>query len=57
MPKWLLRLLSWILPLISVPLRKQLEEFARQFREDARKTDNPADDILADILCWMLGIE
>lgn len=42
---------------VSGPLREQLERFARQFREDARKTSNPMDDILADILCWLLGIE
>lgn len=57
MPKWLLTLLRWLLPLVSVPLRTNLEKFAREFREEARKTSNPADDILADILCWLLGIE
>lgn len=57
MPNWLIRLLTWLLPLVSGPLRKDLEQFAKKFREDARKTENQADDILADILCWLLGIE
>lgn len=56
MPNWLIRLLSWLLPLVSVPLRKDLETFAKKFREDALKTENQADDILAEIICWLLGI-
>ena len=57
MPNWLIRLLTWLLPLVSPQLRKDLEIFAKKFREDARKTENQADDVLADILCWLLGIE
>lgn len=57
MPKWLLRLLVWVLPLVSGPLREDLVKFAKKFREDARSTPNPADDVLADILCWLIGIE
>lgn len=56
MPEWIVKLLMWLLPLISGPLRERLESFAKGFREDARKTDNPLDDLLADILCWLLGI-
>ncbi len=57
MPNWLIKLLTWLLPLVTPELRKRLEEFARQFRIDAKKTENKADDILADILCWFLAIE
>lgn len=57
MSEWLIKLFRQLLAAVSGPLREQLESFARKFREDARQTSNPMDDILADILCWLLGIE
>ena len=41
---------------VSSVLLVQLQEFAKQFRETAKQTDNPWDDILADFMCGMLGI-
>ena len=55
--RWLLRLLPNLLASISAPLRKALVDFAKQFREDAKKTDNPWDDFAADVICWILGID
>ncbi|MBA7694206.1 hypothetical protein ES703_102813 [subsurface metagenome] len=57
MSDWLIKLFIYIMPLVSPALLKRLQEFAKQFREDARKTENGADDIIADILCWILRVE
>ncbi len=55
--KWLFKLLPNLIASISAPLRKALMDFAKQFREDAKKTENPWDDFAADIMCWILGID
>ncbi len=57
MNDWIFKLLLQILSVISGPLRTQLTDFAKKFREDARKTANPWDDILADIICWLLQVD
>jgi len=57
MNKWILELIRKILMSASGPLRKTLEDFAISFREQAKKTANPWDDILADILCWVLQVD
>lgn len=57
MPEWMFRLLFYILPVVSKPLRAELETFARKFREDALKTENQMDDLLAEVLCWFVGIK
>lgn len=41
---------------VSENLLVNVREFAVKFREDARATENPWDDILADFICGMLGI-
>ena len=41
---------------ISGDLLKGLKEFAVKFRNDARATTNPWDDVIADLICGMLGI-
>ena len=41
---------------VSANLLVNLREFAVKFREDARATENPWDDILADFMCGLLGI-
>jgi len=56
MSSWILRLLPLILQAISEPLRNELVKFAKKFREDARKTPNPWDDFIADIICWLLQV-
>lgn len=56
MPEWMIRLLMWLLPQVSEELRTRLVEFAQKFREDARETENPLDDLLADIICWIFQV-
>lgn len=34
----------------------ELKRFARDFREKAKKTENPWDDVAADLLCFVLGV-
>lgn len=55
--KWLIRLLPNLLASISGPLRQNMIEFAKNFREEAKKTKNPWDDFAADVICWALGID
>jgi len=57
MNKWLLKLLPLVLAALSAPIRAELVGFAKSFRSKAKQTDNPWDDFLADILCWLLLIE
>ena len=53
----MLKLLPNLVASISAPLRDQLVKFAKQFREDAKKTPNPWDDFAADVLCFVVGID
>ena len=57
MNTWLIGLLRQILGVVSGPLRDTLVNFAKSFRASARKTENPWDDVLADIICWLLQVE
>lgn len=57
MSDWMIRLLRMLLLQMSGPLRVELEAFAVKFRENAAKTQNPMDDVLADILCWVIGLK
>ena len=57
MSNWLFRLLMLALAALSAPLREALVKFAKEFREKARKTENPWDDLVADILCWLLQVD
>lgn len=41
---------------ISADLLAGLKEFAIKFRADARVTTNPWDDMIADLICGILGI-
>lgn len=54
---WFMKLLPNLVASISEPLRKALVDFAKKFREDAKKTPNPWDDFAADVLCWVVGID
>lgn len=54
---WLLRLLPNLIASISPQLRAALVKFAKDFREDCKKTENPWDDFLADLICYVLGID
>lgn len=55
--KWFFKLLPNLLASISGPLRKSMIDFAKNFREEAKKTENPWDDFAADVICWVLGID
>jgi len=55
--KWLLRLLPNLVASISGPLRAELVAFAKKFRDDAKKTTNPWDDLAAEFICYVLGID
>ncbi|MBA7615444.1 hypothetical protein ES703_22725 [subsurface metagenome] len=57
MNAWIMVLIRQILRAASAPLKKTLEEFAKSFRDQARKTTNPWDDILADSICWILQVD
>ena len=50
------RLVLQILGSISGDLMTGLKDFAVKFRNQARKTTNPWDDVLADLICGLLGI-
>ena len=54
--KWLLKLYPNLVASISEPLRIELVQFAKSFREKAKKTPNPWDDFAAEVLCFVLGI-
>lgn len=56
MNEWWLRLIGLVLAALSGPMREELVKFAKAFREQARKTTNPWDDYVADILCWLLQV-
>jgi len=55
--KWFMKLLPNLIASVSSPLRKSLVDFAKSFREEAKKTENPWDDFLAALICSMLGID
>lgn len=55
--KWILKLLPNLVASISAPLRQELVTFAKNFREKAKKTENPWDDFAAEVLLWALGID
>ena len=57
MGKWFFTLLMQVLGAMTPQLRKTLEAFAKDFREQARKTPNPWDDLLADVICSLLGVK
>lgn len=54
--KFFQQMAAQMLGSVSSNLLVQLKEFAIKFREDALKTENPWDDILANFVCGMLGI-
>lgn len=54
--KYLAVLAAQMLGSVSITLLKDLKAFAIKFREDARTTPNPWDDLMADFMCGILGI-
>ncbi len=57
MNNWIIALIRKILQSASGPLRKALVDFAVSFRAQSRETSNPWDDILADLICWILQVK
>lgn len=57
MQNWLIELLMKVLVSISPSLREELVKFATEFRNKAKGTANPWDDILAEALCWIIGVK
>lgn len=55
--KWLFKLLPNIMVSISGPLRAELVSFAKEFKVKAKKTENPWDDLVAEGLCWLVGVD
>jgi len=51
------RLVMQVLGSISGNLLKGLNELEIKFREDARATANPWDDVLADLICSILNVD
>jgi len=54
MDKWILRLIGLIINVASPELRKMLQEVLNNLEVQAKKTDNPWDDILVGLLKSLL---
>ena len=55
--KWIAKLLSAILPMITPAIKKELEGFVIELHEKALKTENPVDDYLTTFLMNILGVK
>lgn len=54
---FILGILAPLLNVLTPELRKWAGGFLKDFKAKAALTDNPWDDILADVLCKLFGIE
>lgn len=54
--KFLSNMVAQMLASVSSELLENLKSFAVEFRSDTRKTVNPWDNVLADLICGILGI-
>lgn len=54
--KFLAGLATQVLASVSTNLLLEIKAFAVSFRERAAATTNPWDDVLADLMCGLLGI-
>lgn len=54
--KFLAGLAAQVLASVSVNLLAEIKTFAVGFRTRAGMTTNPWDDVLADMICGLLGI-
>lgn len=57
MLEWIVKFIMNVLSNVSEPLRVELENFAKNFRQHAQETPNPYDDFLANIICWILNVD
>lgn len=49
--------LAQLLGAVTPVLLSSVKGFAVTFRDKARKTDNPWDDVLADLILGLLGVK
>ncbi len=54
---FLAKLAAQILGSVSENLLKEMKDFAIAFRTKAKQTTNPWDDVLADFICGILGVD
>jgi len=54
MNNWILRLITMVVTVMSPELRKGLEDWLNQLEVQAKKTENPWDDILVAMLKTVL---
>lgn len=54
---FLIKLFAQILAAASPEMRAALAKFCIDYKASAKKTPNPWDDILADMLCWIVGVD
>ncbi|GAI16062.1 unnamed protein product [marine sediment metagenome] len=57
MKQFIIRLFAQILGAASPAIRTDLVTFCKKYKEEAKKTPNPWDDILAEMLCWIVGVD
>ncbi|GAI67945.1 unnamed protein product [marine sediment metagenome] len=50
MDKWIWKLISLVIPVVTPALRDMLRELLNKLEESAKKTPNPYDDILVEML-------
>lgn len=54
---FLANMAAQILGSVSENLLKEMKDFAIDFRTRAKQTSNPWDDVLADFICGVLGVD
>lgn len=55
--EWIVKLIMNVLSNVSEPSRVELVNFAKNFRQHVQEKQNPYDDFLASIICWILNID
>lgn len=57
MDKWILRIITMVLGVMTPELRESLTAFVQAMEANAKKTPNPWDDIFVGLLKSLLGIK
>lgn len=57
MGSWIQRLLLQIMMAATPHIAEALRDFAKEYRAKAAETSNPWDDRLADMICFLFGVE
>lgn len=53
---WIVKFIGAVISLASPEIIKQVQAMAKQLKVKAAQTDNPIDDVLAELLCSLLGV-